>query len=143
MESQMPCDCNGSSVKTRSFGPQIVWTKGGTSPGLNDPFVFSPPDDYNIAPNVAQIRATIGVDHASLNLQTKVIFQSSDDGYVWSAPTDLEAAYTTGNRASTTAWYTNTANFLRYIRVGILAQQASGTNVEMARVHLTIDIQAR
>jgi hypothetical protein len=130
-------------VKSRSFGAQLLWTKGGTSPGLNDIFVYSPPDDDNIAPNIAQVRATVSVDHASLGIQTKVVFQSSDDGSTWSNPVDLDAGYVTGNRVQRTAWYTNTANFLRYIRFGVLAQQASGTNVEMARVGLTIDIQAR
>lgn len=124
---------------------ESMHSKGGsTAAGVNDIFVVSPDGMIQVAPTLLGLRGTIIVENATENVDTRLVFQSTEDGMTWSAPVGLENAALPGNRKVTTPWYTTAADFTRGIRVGVLVSQAnSATTVQMAKVTVIIDLQIK
>lgn len=94
-----------------------------------------------IAPLLAQMRVTVVVENPSASFKCKAVFQATDDGQLWENPVDLEGAFSSVTR--TTAWYTDVSKFKRGLRVGLVAGNVAGTNVEMGTVTLVIDYLLR
>jgi hypothetical protein len=121
---------------------ETCFSKGGTAPGTSDIHVLWPDDLITVSPTVKQLRATLEVENATVNCQTKVVMQTTEDACTWPSPAiGLEAQFTAGNRKTTTAWEGTPANFKRGIRLGLLVEQAAGTAVETCKVTVVVDIE--
>lgn len=121
-----------------------VWSTGGSgSSGLSEVFVLSSDDIAQVAPLLAQLRATLTVENRTLNASVEVVFQTTSDGVTWETAIPLSQAFVTTNTTDTTPWYTDTANFKRGIRVGVRIKQATGNAVESARVTVVLDLQLK
>ncbi len=136
------------SVKTVTAAVREgVYSRGGNVGGLqgeNEIFVVSPDGMIQVAPTLSGLRGTIIVENSTESVETKLVFQSTDDGMTWSAPVGLESAFVGGNRKVTTPWYTTSADFTRGIRVGVLVRQATSvTTVQMAKVTVVLDLQIK
>jgi hypothetical protein len=118
-----------------------VFSVGGVTPD-STLFVLSPDQLEQVAPLLSEVRATVEIENATANFKSKASFQTTSDGCAWEAPVELEA-FANGNRTNTTTWYTNTANFKRGIRFGIIAGNSTGSAVESGRVTLTLDLLMR
>ena len=129
-------------VRTISTVMCTAFSKGGATPD-SDMFVMTPSSILEIAPMLLQLRATTIVENASDKFKCKAVFSSTDDGCGWDVPPLALENYAIGNRRTTTAWYTDVTKFKRGIRVGVVASNDSGANVEVAQVTLIIDFLLR
>lgn len=130
-------------IRTVTVARRIVcFSLGGAAPAASALHVLSPDELVQIAPTLAGLRVTITVENATAQCETKAAFEATNDGCTWETAIDLEVA-AQGNRTNTTVWHTTTANFKRGIRVGVIVEQASGTNIESCKVTMTIDFELR
>ena len=60
---------------------ESMHSKGGsTAAGVNDIFVVSPDGMIQVAPTLLGLRGTIIVENATENVDTRLVFQSTEDG---------------------------------------------------------------
>jgi hypothetical protein len=140
----MSCNPPVRTIRTQT---KLVLSRGtGGTLGASDLWVLSPDDIEQVAPLLAQCRATIIVEHASGatgDCVTQVAFQATDDGSLWNTAIGMETA-TAGNRTFTTNWYSTVANFTRGIRFGVIVSQGNAvTVVQSCTVTLIIDLQLK
>lgn len=143
--------CAGPPIRTTSIARRVpVFSKGGTAPATSDIFVLSPEELDQLAPMLAGIRVTIKVENATANFQSEVVFQTTDDGCTWGDGSTIDAVISleggtpvAGNRETTTNWYTTPSNFLRGVRIGVVASQESGTQLEQAWISMVVDFLLR
>lgn len=136
----------GSSVRSVRVGKRVpVWSKGGSpSQGLSDIFVFAEDEIKDLAPRLAQLRATIVLENCTPDAEVEVVFQATNDGCTWDNPVAITQAFLTADQKVTTPWHTQAADFKRGIRVGVRIRQATSvTEVQHARVTLTFDFELR
>ncbi|MCK6504057.1 hypothetical protein L6R53_11755 [Myxococcota bacterium] len=95
-----------------------------------------------MAPLLAAVRATVTVENRTLNASVEPVFQTTSDGVTWGNLISLGQAMTT-DTTDTTSWYTDTANFKRGVRFGVIVEQVTGNAVESARVSIVLDLQLK
>lgn len=98
-----------------------------------------------IAPAVSKVRATLQIQNSTEAFETKVVYQTSEDGNVWNPPVDITAGpetggYVSGNVYNTSSWVA-VSNTLRAMRFGVIAAQKTGTAVQMGLVSVVVDVQ--
>lgn len=131
------------TIKTTTIARRVVvFSLGTANPGTSPIHVLSPDQMVQIAPLLKAFRATVVVENASTNCETKAVFQATDDGITWGNSVGLEANFVAGNRTTTTDWYSDTANFKRGIQIGVLVQQSSViTTLEVCKVTMIVDLE--
>jgi hypothetical protein len=141
-DSTGACSCV-SNYKELNLGTRTIWTLGGNAPGGVD-VVMSVSAHAAIAPTLDKIQATVTVTNASSGFKAQVYYQISADGVTWDTAVFFNVAGAnppaaqTGNGTLVFDWLTGT-QFKRFIRFGVHAEQASGTNViAIAEVSLVI-----
>jgi hypothetical protein len=108
---------------------KTLFSLGGSSPGVNR-FIFEDPSYLQIAPLLSSLRTTLIVENASggpTDFETQVSFQTTNDGN-WSEPWRVIQAWGGGNRAVTSAPYTDVSNFGRGIRFSVECRQRDTVN---------------
>lgn len=104
--------------------------------------MFTPQEGIDtLTPLISQLRASLMNQQATGTFEGQVFFQLSEDSCTWDPPIALDGVtYLVGNGSSTTAWYSATSNYKRYIRFGVTAAATGGTIIAMANCSLIIDI---
>ncbi len=124
---------------------KTLFTLGGSSPGVNR-FILEDNAFLQIAPLLASLRTTLIVENASgasTDFETRVQFQTTNDGN-GSEPWQTVQDWGGGNRAITSAPYSDTTKFGRGIRFSVECQQRTGVNsLLLGSVSLIVDFNLK
>lgn len=129
---------------------KTVYSNGNGSPNTESFVPITGASMEQIAPLLKGVRATLKVEAATENYRGEVGFQLSNNGVEWgdtTSPTNGQysklGSPISGDGEATTAWYSTEAAFTRAIRFGVISDNTTGTNNELATVTVTLDLELR
>lgn len=127
--------CNSSTL----YPARGVWSQKSTST-----WIFHPISEAMDSVGLRSVRASFSLEQSTGQLKIRPAIQMSNDGLTWDTPVAIGAATRSTDGTTHGADYTDlsaTTEAKLFARFGIQCQNESGTDVELGRVTLKIDIQ--
>jgi hypothetical protein len=91
-----------------------------------------------------KLRVSLVLENASEAFEAKPVIQTSEDGINWiTTATQPSLGWIGSAGVSTSVWWTAVDELKRAIRIGVIARQSGGTQVEMGLVRIMVDWQTK